>query len=65
MYKRRAYSTKQNREEFMSKPSFVDFLDMLGVSWGEYMAMDDGQKKAAEIDYINRYGAPIKWWPDV
>ena len=47
----------------MKKRTFEEFLKIVyGLSLAAYNELNAQQKKAVEIDYINRYGAPIKWY---
>lgn len=47
----------------MKKRTFEEFLNTIyGMTLVDYYLLNDMQKKAAELDYINRYGAPIKWF---
>lgn len=46
-----------------NKRTFQEFLKIIhGMTMADYDALNDLQKKALEIDYINRYGTPIKWY---
>lgn len=48
---------------YKSKTTFNDFLKIVyDMYYWDYEALEDVQKKAVEIDYINRYGSPIKWF---
>jgi len=41
-----------------NKPTFYEFIkNIYGLSIYEYEGLKDMQKKAVEIDYINRYGS--------
>lgn len=54
---------KIHRRSENSKRTFEEFLKIIhAMTMADYEALNDYQKKAAEIDYINRYGAPIKWF---
>ena len=45
-----------------SKPTFYEFIKMIyGMTIDEFEELNDYQKKAAEIDYENRYGT-IRWF---
>ena len=45
------------------KRTFTEFLwKVYGITYSDYENLNDLQKKAAELDYISRYGAPIKWF---
>ena len=47
----------------MKKRTFEEFLKIVyNMTFSDYEELNNHQKKAAEIDYINRYGAPIKWF---
>ncbi len=46
----------------MKKRTFSEFLKIVyGYTMADYEALNEQQKKAVEIDYINRYGTPIKY----
>lgn len=46
-----------------NKRSFEEFLQIVySMTMVEYEALSEQQKKAVEIDYIDRYGTPIKWF---
>lgn len=45
-----------------NKPTFWRFMLMIhGIDEKDYEDFTEAMKKAAEVDYINRYGAPIRW----
>lgn len=47
----------------MKKPTFAEFLkNIYSMSLADYFALNEQQGKAVEIDYKDRYGAPIKWY---
>lgn len=46
-----------------NKPSFESFLhNVYSMSFSDYSSLPDLAQKAIEIDYINRYGTPTKWF---
>ena len=46
----------------MKKPTFYEFVkNIYGLDYAQYQELNDYQKKAAEIDYENRYGT-IRWF---
>lgn len=47
----------------MKKPTFEEFLhNIYSMSLFDYQNLSKEQAKAVEIDYKDRYGAPIKWF---
>lgn len=45
-----------------TKPTFWEFMMFIhGIDSEDYEDFTEAMKKAAEVDYINRYGAPIRW----
>lgn len=47
----------------MKKRTFKEFLKIIyAMSYSDYEQLNELQKKAVEVDYINRYGSPIKWF---
>lgn len=45
------------------KRAFCEFIrEVYNIDICSYDELPEMQKKAIEIDYINRYGAPIRWF---
>lgn len=46
-----------------NKRTFEEFLQIIyAMNFEQFEQLNEKQKKAAEVDYINRYGSPIKWF---